>query len=48
MKATREGFAGDIGSENADISSDKECEKHSHRKPKVSYVKLICVGLVGP
>lgn len=39
--------AGDIGSENADISSVKECEKHSHQKSKGSYVKLICVGLVG-
>ena len=41
-------FAGDIGSENADMSSDKECERHSRRKSKVSCVKLICAGLVGP
>jgi hypothetical protein len=39
--------AGDIRSENADMSSDKEGEIPSRRKPKVSYVKLICVGLVG-
>ena len=30
------------------ISSDNVCEKHAHRKPKVSYVKLICIGLVEP
>ena len=41
-------IAGDFRSENADMSSDKECEKHSRRKPKVSCVKLICAGLVGP
>ncbi len=36
------------GSENAGISSVKACEKHAHRKPKVSYATLIGVGLVGP
>ena len=40
-------FAGGIGRENADMSNDKECEKHSRRKPKVSYPMLIRVGLVG-
>ena len=30
------------------MSSVKVCEKHTHRKPKVSYVTLIDVGLVGP
>ena len=40
--------AGGIGSENADMSSDKECERHSRRKTKGSYVKLICVGLASP
>ena len=40
--------AGDIRSENADMSSDKECERHSRRNPKVSCVKLICAGLVDP
>ncbi len=40
--------AGDITSENADMSSVKKCEKHFRRKFKGSYVKLICVGLAGP
>ena len=35
-------------SENAGISSVKACEKHVHRKSKVSYARLILVGLVGP
>ena len=26
----------------------KACEKHAHRKPEVSYGRLIRVGLVGP
>ena len=30
------------------MSSVKACEKHVHRKPKVSYERLIRVGLVGP
>jgi hypothetical protein len=30
------------------MSSVKVCEKHIHRKPKVSYATLIDVGLVGP
>ena len=37
-------FPGGIGSANADMSSDKECEKHSRRKSKGSCVKLICAG----
>ena len=41
-------FAGDITSENADMSSVKECEKHSRRKSKGSCVKLIYAGLAGP
>ena len=36
------------GSENAGMSSAKVCEKHTHRKPEVSYATLIDVGLVGP
>ena len=40
--------AGGIRSANADMSSDKECERHSRRNPKVSCVKLICAGLVDP
>ena len=39
---------GDSRSADAEMSSDKECEKHSRRKPKVSWVKLIFPGLVGP
>ena len=41
-------YAGGIRSANADMSSDKECERHSRRNPKVSCVKLICAGLVDP
>ena len=33
--------AGALGSENADMSSDKECERHSRRKSKGSCLKLI-------
>ena len=40
--------AGDITRDYADMSSEKQGEKPCHRKPKVSYVKVICVGLVGP
>jgi len=39
---------GGIGSENADTSSDKQCERHCRRKSKVSCVKLICAGVVDP
>ena len=35
-------------SEYAGISSVKACEKHVRRKSKVSYARLIRVGLVGP
>ncbi len=40
-------YAGDIGSENADMSNEKECEKHSRRESKGSCVKLIFAGLAG-
>ena len=30
------------------MSSDKACENHARRKPKVSYARSIRVGLVGP
>ena len=40
--------AGDITRDYADMSREKQGEKPCHRKPKVSYVKVICVGLVGP
>ena len=36
--------AGDIRNENAGMSSDNESEKLSHRKSKVSWVKLIFPG----
>ncbi len=39
---------GGIGSENADMSNDKACERHARRKSKGSYAMLISVGLVGP
>ena len=39
--------AGGITRDYADMSSEKQGEKPCHRKPKVSYVKVICVGLVG-
>ena len=41
-------YTGLLRSENADMSSDKECEKHSRRKPKGSCARLIRAGLVGP
>ena len=40
--------AGAFGKANVGISNDNAGEKPAHRKPKVSYVKVICVGLVGP
>ena len=40
--------SGALASENAGMSSVKACENHAHRKPKVSYARLIRVGLVGP
>jgi hypothetical protein len=41
VKPAREGSGGVIGSENVDMSSDKECERHSRRKSKGSCLKLI-------
>ncbi len=40
--------SGDIGSANADMSNDKQCERHCRRKSKGSCVKLIFAGLAGP
>jgi hypothetical protein len=40
--------AGGIRSANADMSNDKEGEKPSRRKLKVSCATLIGAGLVGP
>jgi len=37
-----------IGKDFVGISSDNAGENPAHRKPKVSWVKLICSGLVGP
>ena len=37
-----------LRSDYADISNDKTGEKPVRRKPKVSWVKLIFPGLVGP
>ena len=39
---------GAAGSENADMSSDKEGENPSRRKPKGSCPRTIRAGLVGP
>ena len=40
--------AGDIRSENADMSNDNAGEKPARRKSKVSCATLIGAGLVGP
>ena len=39
--------AGGSGRAYADMSSDNAGEKPARRKSKVSWVKLICSGLVG-
>jgi len=39
---------GEIKSEYAGMSNEKQCEKHCHRKPKVFYVKIICIELYDP
>jgi len=41
-------FGGTDRRDYADMSNDKIGEKPIRRKPKVSWVKLICSGLVGP
>ena len=41
-------LAWDTKVENADMSNDKECAKHSRRKSKGSDVKLNYEGLDGP
>ena len=40
--------SGALASENDGMSSVKACGNHVHRKSKVSYARLIRVGLVGP
>ena len=39
---------GGNGSENAGMSNEKAGENPARRKPKVSWVKAVCSGLVGP
>ena len=39
---------GELGSENAGVSSDKTGEKPVRRKPKGSCPRIIRAGLVGP
>jgi|FLTN01.1.fsa_nt_gi hypothetical protein len=41
-------LAWDTKVENADMSNDKECVKHSRRKSKGFYDRLIHVELCGP
>jgi len=41
-------WVGNIRSENADMSSDKQCVKHCRLKFKVSKKRLILLGLIGP
>jgi hypothetical protein len=41
-------LAGAYGRENVGMSSDKACENHARRRPKVSYARSVHVGLVGP
>jgi hypothetical protein len=48
MKPGREPTGGEIRSENADMSSDKEGERPSRRKTKGSCAMLISAGLAGP
>ncbi len=40
--------AGGATSDYADMSNDKAGENPARRKPKVSWVKFVCPGLVGP
>ena len=40
-------YAGADRKANVGISNDKACEKHVHRKTKVSFSTLIGEGLVG-
>ncbi len=51
FSAGRRRFGRNVGllrSDYADISNDKTGEKPVRRKPKVSWVKVIFPGLVGP
>jgi hypothetical protein len=40
--------AGGIPNENAGMSSEKAGENPAHRKSKISWVKFVFPGLVGP
>ena len=46
QKATVKG-GGALGSEDADMSSDKQGENPGRRKPKVSWATFVGPGLVG-
>ena len=41
-------YSGDTRIDNADMSNDKECVKHSRRKSKGFYERLNHVELDGP
>ena len=43
-KSVKRARIGEIGSENADMSSDKQCERHCRRKSKGSCLRLIRAG----
>jgi hypothetical protein len=40
--------AGGVPNENAGMSSEKAGENPAHRKSKISWVKFVFPGLVGP
>ena len=46
-RSLRETEGGELGSENADTSSDKPGENPGRRKPKVSWGRFVLPGLVG-
>ena len=48
MKPGREASGGEIGSENVDMSSDKQSERLCRRKSKGSCLKLTCAGSADP
>jgi hypothetical protein len=48
MKRVSARARGEHGRENAGMSNEKRGEIPLRRKPKVSWVKVICPGLVGP
>lgn len=48
LRSRTEKFDGGIRSENAGMSNEKMGEIPIRRKPKVSWVKVVFPGLVGP